>query len=289
MNIRYAGIFFKFICFISLALAGCGSAAMTLSNPPESLDQHQWVLSWSDEFNGPDGSAPDPAHWTYDLGGEGWGNQELECYTNDAQNSFLQGGNLVIQALSKPNMVCKSADGTTTTNNYTSARLTTAARFDQAYGKFEARVMIPYGQGLWPAFWLLGSNISTVGWPACGEIDIMENIGKEPAVVHGSIHGPGSAGENSFTADYTLPNNQRFADDFHVFAVEWSTTEVRFLVDGKSYEDVQKSAFTQGPWVFDHPFFILLNVAVGGSWPGNPDATTAFPQTMKVDYVRVYK
>jgi beta-glucanase (GH16 family) len=249
------------------------------------------TLVWSDEFDLPDGSAPDPSKWNYDLGGWGWGNQELECYTNSRQNAFIQGGKLVIQALNAPNTVCKDRNNNTTVNNYTSARLNTAGKFGQAYGRFEARIKIPYGQGMWPAFWLVGNNIGSVGSAAAGEIDIMENIGKEPSIIHGSMHGPGTnGGINSQSAAFALPNGERFSGDFHVFAIEWGASRVRLYVDNNLYETVNQSDVTAGgPWVFDHPFFIILNVAVGGTWPGGPDATTVFPQQMLVDYVRVYQ
>src|ERR671922_1323922 len=157
--------------------------------PPPSLAASGWTLSWSDEFNGPDGSAPDSFKWTYDLGGQGWGNKELECYTNRLQNAHIQAGNLVIAA-QKESAPFACSDGTT--GSYTSARLKTQGLFSQPYGRFEARIKIPEGQGMWPAFWMLGNDITTVNWPKCGEIDIMENIGKEPATIHGSLHGPSS-------------------------------------------------------------------------------------------------
>ena len=183
------------------------------------------------------------------------------------------------------------SDGST--NNYTSARLKTQGLFSQAYGRFETRTKIPAGQGMWPAFWMLGNNITTAGWPTCGEIDIMENIGKEPGTVHGSLHGPGGPGTTSGTSDatsiFTLPAGQAFADDFHLFAVEWEPGVVRFYVDSNLYATFSESQWPAGStWVFDHPFFIILNVAVGGNWPGSPDSTTVFPQPMLVDYVRVY-
>jgi len=241
-------------------------------------DTNDWQLVWADEFNGPAGSAPDPAKWTYDTGSNGWGNHELENYTDSRRNSYQDGnGNLVIQAL-------KSATG------YTSARLKTEGLFAAGFGKIEARIQIPFGQGLWPAFWMLGTNIdgpNAVGWPNCGEIDIMENIGKEPSIVHGTIHGPGDSGLG-IGGPYTLPNGAKFSDDFHVFTVIWDPSQVQFLVDNTPYETVTKQQAGK-MWAFDHQFFLLLNVAVGGSWPGDPDNTTTFPQTMKVDYVRVYQ
>jgi beta-glucanase (GH16 family) len=214
----------------------------------------------------------------------GWGNNELEYYTNRTQNAHLQGGNLVITALAEN---FTGSDGVT--RDYTSARLKTQGKFSQTYGRFEARIKIPYGQGLWPAFWMLGSNIDQIGWPNCGEIDIMENIGKEPAVVHGTIHGPGYSGAQGIGSPYSLPSG-RFADDFHVYAVEWETNAIRFYVDGNLYATRTPAELpAKAQWVYNTPFFLLLNVAVGGGWPGNPDGTTVFPQTMTVDYVRVYE
>ena len=171
---------------------------------------------------------------------------------------------------------------------YTSARLKTQKLFAQKYGKFEARIRIPKGQGMWPAFWMLGDDFPTAGWPGCGEIDIMENIGREPATVHGTIHGPGHSGDDSLGAPYFVPSGI-VADDFHVFAVEWEPNEIRFYVDGHLYETRTPADLPAGArWTFDHPFFLILNVAVGGKWPGSPDASTKFPQQMLVDYVRVY-
>jgi beta-glucanase (GH16 family) len=258
----------------------CGGGATLQPPPPPS-----YKLVWSDEFSGPDGSTPDATKWTYDIGGNGWGNQELEYYTNRAQNAQLMGGNLVITAQQE---TYKGSDGVT--RNYTSARLKTQGLFTQAYGRFEARIKIPAGQGIWPAFWMLGNDITSAGWPKCGEIDIMENIGKEPSIVHGSLHGPSTTGNTSdTTAAFNLPAGQTFAGDFHIYAVEWAPGTIRFYVDSNLYSTVNSSQWPAGgTWVFDHPFFILLNVAVGGSWPGSPDNTTVFPQQMLVDYVRVY-
>lgn len=242
---------------------------------------------WSDEFNGPDGSAPDPSKWTYDTGGKGWGNNELECYTNRLENAQIKGGNLVITA-EQETVPFACSDGSR--NSYTSARLKTQGLFSEAYGRFEARIKIPAGQGMWPAFWMLGDNISTAGWPTCGEIDVMENIGREPGTVHGSLHGPSTISRTSdATSIFTLPAPQALADDFHLYAVEWEPGVVRFYVDANLYATFTESQWpTGGTWVFDQAFFIILNVAVGGTWPGSPDSTTVFPQQMLVDYVRVY-
>ena len=177
------------------------------------------------------------------------------------------------------------------TRNYTSARMKTQGLFSQAYGRFEARIKIPAGQGMWPAFWMLGNNISSIGWPKCGEIDIMENIGKEPGTVHGSLHGPSTTAPTSdASAPFSLPAGQNFAADFHLYAVEWEPGTVRFYVDSNLYGTFNQSQWPAGgTWTFDHPFFLILNVAVGGDWPGPPDASTVFPQQMLVDYVRVYR
>lgn len=243
-----------------------------------------WTLAWNDEFNGPNGSPPDPAKWTCEVGGNGFGNHELEYYTSRPENVQVEDGNLVIQARSE---VYTGPDGVT--RNYTSARLTTPA-FSEPYGRVEARIKIPIGQGMWPAFWMLGNDIETVGWPDCGEIDIMENVGHVPGAVHGSLHGPGYSGGNALTSTDRLPDGERFADDFHVFGVEWKPGSVRFFVDGKPYSTRTPASLPEGEkWVFDHPFFCILNVAVGGDWPGPPDADTVFPQSMQVDWVRAYR
>jgi beta-glucanase (GH16 family) len=262
--------------FLSVHTGAQESAART--------KETKWKLAWSDEFNGPNGSGADLSKWVFDVGGEGWGNEELEYYTNRPQNSHIEDGKLVIEARRE------SYGAGSVSRNYTSARLKTAGKFSQTYGRFEARIKIPFGQGMWPAFWMLGDDIEKTAWPDCGEIDIMENIGKEPSTVHGSIHGPGFTGGDGIETRYTLPGNRRFPDDFHVFAVEWEPNAIRFYVDDELYVTRTRADLRPGQkWVFDHPFFLLLNVAVGGDWPGNPDSTTVFPQAMLVDYVRVYK
>jgi beta-glucanase (GH16 family) len=248
-------------------------------------DPAKWTLIWSDEFNGPDGSAPDPSKWVRETGGNGWGNQELEYYTTRPQNAYQEGGNLVIKAIAE-----NHTGSDKVTRPYTSGRLKTQGKFSQTYGRFEARIKIPRGQGLWPAFWMLGANIDKVPWPNCGEIDIMENIGKEPYLIHGTIHGPGYSGAGGIGNMYALSGEEKYADDFHVYAVEWEPRKIRFYVDDHLYETRTPADLPKGAkWVYNHPFFLLLNVAVGGGWPGNPDTTTVFPQTMLVDYVRVYK
>jgi beta-glucanase (GH16 family) len=200
----------------------------------------------------------------------------LETYTNAVSNVHLDGqGHLVIH-------VEKTATG------FTSARLKTQGLFAAQYGRIEARIKVPFGQGIWPAFWMLGSNITTVGWPQCGEVDIMEQIGREPSVNHGTAHGPGYSGGSGVTSTFTLPGGARFADDFHVFAIVWAPQSIAFSVDGVTYKTVTPASLPAGAaWVFDRPFFLILNVAVGGTFPGSPDSTTTFPQEMIVDYVRV--
>jgi len=241
------------------------------------------VLTWSDEFNGPDGESPDSTKWIVEAGGNGWGNNELEYYTPSRHNVHLENGRLVIEAEKEQ---FTGSDGVK--RDYTSARLKTQGRFSQAYGRFEARIQVPKGPGVWPAFWLLGDDFSSSGWPECGEIDIMENIGGEPTTIHGTIHGPGYSGDKALTERFILPQGQ-FSDDFHIFSVEWEPQVIRFYVDDRLYATRTPRDLPAGSrWVFDHPFFVVLNLAIGGDMPGSPDSTTVFPQRMLVDYVRVY-
>src|SRR2546422_871060 len=250
------------VCLFPLLLLSCGGGA-TLQSPPAT----GFKLVWSDEFNGADGSSPDASKWTFDtgVGGNGWGNNNLETSTNHTKNAKTQGGNLVITAVKET--YADPSDGVI--RNYTSARLKTQGLFSQAYGRFEARIKIPAGQGMWPAFWMLGNDITSNGWPKCGEIDIMENIGKEPGIVHGSLHGPSTTGPMSdATATCNLSAGQNFADDFHLYAVEWQPGTVCFYVNSNLCAKFNSSQWPAGgTWVFDRPFFIILNVAVGGDWP----------------------
>lgn len=274
---------FRFVPLFASLLLYCAFAAAQAASPKPAAPG--WTLVWSDEFNGPNGSAVDASKWVSETGGGGWGNDELEYYTARPLNAYQQDGNLVIKVLAEK---YTGTDGVT--RNYTSARLKTLGKFSQAYGRFEARIKIPRGQGIWPAFWMMGDDIEKIGWPTGGEIDIMENIGKEPALVHGTIHGPGYSGANGIGAPYSLPGGQAYADGFHIFAVEWEPAAIRFYVDDHLYATRTPADLPAGTkWVYNHPFFMLLNVAVGGSWPGNPDASSPFPQTMLVDYVRVYR
>lgn len=261
----------------ALALSAVAAGCRKPTAPPA---QPSADLLWSDEFTGPAGSRPSPTKWRYEVGGSGWGNNQLEYDTDRTTNAALDGaGNLVITARRE------SFQG----REYTSARLNTLGLYAQAYGRFEARIRLPIGQGIWPAFWLLGANIGQVSWPACGEIDVMEYRGQQPNVIVGSVHGPGYSGGAAISRNYTLPSGT-FNDGFHVFSVDWTPTRIDWRVDGNLYHSVTPASMTGGrTWVFDHPFSILLNLAVGGNFLGNPDATTVFPQSMIVDYVRVYR
>ena len=264
-------------------MAVCGGGASDGAGPGPSPQPSAWALSWSDEFES--GSGPDESRWTYDLGGGGWGNQELQTYTSRVDNVVVRDGALVITARAER---FTGSDGIA--RDYTSARLKTKDRFAQTYGKFEARLKVPRGQGLWPAFWMLGVDIDGAGWPQCGEIDIMEHIGREPTRIHGTLHGPGYSGAAGPGASASNPDSAPFANAFHTYAVEWEPGEIRWYLDGRQYFSRKATDLPTGArWVFDHDFFVLLNVAVGGAWPGNPDSTTTFPQEMTVDYVRVYR
>ncbi|HUZ57479.1 MAG TPA: family 16 glycosylhydrolase [Hanamia sp.] len=233
------------------------------------------ALKWSDEFNEP---TINNNTWNYDLGAGGWGNNELETYTNSTKNSFItDGGYLVLEARQEP---FGSA-------NYTSARMLTMGKQQFQYGRIDVRAILPKGQGIWPAIWMLGSNISTTPWPTCGEIDMMELLGNQPDKVYGTAHW-GNAGQSAESGgNYTLPSGD-FSQEFHVFSISWDSTKIQWYVDNQLYYTVNKTDVV-GTYPFDQPFFFILNIAVGGAWPGNPDNTTVFPQRMIVDYVRVYQ
>jgi beta-glucanase (GH16 family) len=251
-----------------------------LSSTPQT---DPWVLSWSDEFADPGGSPPDPTKWVAETGGGGWGNQELQYYTSRRENVRQEKGHLVIEARREPFTGLDRIS-----RNFTSARLKTQGLFSQQYGRFEARMKLPLGRGLWPAFWLLGDDLPSAGWPNSGEIDIMESKGSQPSTVSGALHGPGFFGGQALVGYYSLPQS-RFSDDFHVFSIEWGPKIIRYYVDAHLFQTRTPSDLPpSGRWVFDHPFFIVLNLAVGGGWPGNPDDSTEFPQRLVVDYVRVY-
>lgn len=235
-----------------------------------------WVLVWSDEFSQPDGSLPDASKWGYDIGGWGWGNQEIQYYTDRSENARIEGGQLLIEAREE------SYGG----RNHTSARLLTKGKWDWTYGRFETRVKVPSGSGLWPACWMLGSNIDSVSWPNCGEIDIMEQVGRLPKEVFGTIHGPGYSGGEAVGGTYTFSPD--VADDYHVFVVEWDEDLIRWYVDGINYFTATPESLDGDSWVFDHDHFLILNLAVDGNFAGPLDESVVFPKQYWVDYVRVY-
>lgn len=246
-------------------------------------EDENWELVWSDEFNEKKGTSPDSTKWTYDIGNgwHGWGNQELQYYTDRPENVSTDGsGNLVITAKKEKRNEFE----------YTSSRIKTLGLFEQAYGRFEARIKLPEGQGIWPAFWMLGADFPEVGWPETGEIDMMELRGQYPSVVSAALHGPGYSKDHAITKYFELPAG-KFSSEFHLFAAEWYPDRIEFYVDDCLYQVVTKQDVeTQnGEWVYDKPFFLLLNVAVGGNYVGPPSDETSFPQQMVIDYVRVYR
>jgi beta-glucanase (GH16 family) len=282
-----AGLLACALCALPQAVTG--QATEPARQAANATDRPGWRLVWHDEFDtviGPD--------WTFDIGtgtnNNGWGNNEHQYYTSRPENVRVENGVLVIEARRERYE----------SREFTSARLKTAGRKAFRFGRFEARIKIPRGQGIWPAFWALGDDFRAAGWPKCGEIDVMENVGREPDKVHGTVHGPGYSGGNGISGTFELPRVSAnrgadestaapaFADDFHVFAVDWDAAKLTFSVDGRVYHTVTP-ADARGTWAFDHPFFLLLNLAVGGNWPGPPGDDTPFPARMFVDYVRVYE
>ena len=252
-----------------------------------------WVMAWSDEFNDPAGTPPNPNVWTHELGDGalneivGWGNNELQYYTDSTDNAAMDGdGNLVIRTTKvntdTTDLVCWYG-----ACEYTSARLLSWHKAEFKYGRIESRIKVPFGAGLWPAFWTLGTDINEVHWPQTGEIDIMEFVGREPFEVFGTIHGPGYFGGNSFGDTYTF--GEPVSDNYHTFAIEWGPDKIDWYVDGIHYHSAVPDNVSPNEWVFNHPFFMLLNVAVGGNFGGAVGHDTTFPQTMRGDYVRVYQ
>jgi beta-glucanase (GH16 family) len=280
-----------------------GLGAATASEPPvtpedsaagtpgAALDEADgWILSWRDEFDGPAGSRPDPAVWGYDLGDgsaiglPGWGNNERQWYTGEPANVALDGeGHLVLTAR-------RTNDGPECYYGpceYTSARLLTKDRFEFQHGRLEARIRVPGGFGLWPAFWMLGSNIDAVGWPASGEIDVMEFVGRRPNEILGTLHGPGYSGSSGISGSVDL--GEPVADAFHSVALEWGPGQMTWFLDGSPYHQVSSEDVAPNEWVFEQPFFLLLNVAVGGNLGGPVFPDTVFPAQLLVDYVRLYQ
>ncbi len=284
MNDGKRGLFGLTAGFVALVAVAAGGAWSLREDPVPPGAAAGGTLVWSDEFEGRANAAPDSRRWTYNTGGGGWGNAELEYYTDSTANAALDGaGHLVITARRDESGEHTCHYGTCL---YTSARLLTAGRFSRTYGRFEARMRLPHGSGLWPAFWMLGDDSRTSASPRGGEIDVMENVGSEPDTVHGSLHGPGYSGDRGLTAAFHLPGE--VADGFHVFAVDWTSDAITWFVDGTAYGRKTRADTGGREWVFDHPFFLIVNLAVGGAWPGTPPPSTQFPQSMLVDYVRTY-
>jgi beta-glucanase (GH16 family) len=239
-----------------------------------------YSLAWSDEFNG---STLDAGSWSYE-NGDGcpslcnWGNNELQYYTNTPNNLFFQDGKMVIEARAE------SFGG----KSYTSARIKTQGKKTFKYGRIDVRALLPKGKGIWPAFWLMPQDNVFGTWPKSGEIDLMENVGSEPSKVLGTLHyGPGP-GSTIISRNYTLPSGT-FNDQFHVFSIEWTQDKIQWLVDGNVFSTVNKSDLGGNNYPFNEQFYLIINLAVGGNLPGNPDANTLFPQWLIVDYVRVYQ
>jgi beta-glucanase (GH16 family) len=282
------------LAFVASVACGGGGAASTSPDTTPTTPTPPaitWTQVWSDEFDGPAGTPVDGTKWTFDLGDGcgagncGWGNQEKEYYTNSIDNASLDGqGNLAIVA--RPavlNVSCWYGPC-----RYTSAKITTRGKLAAGPGRVDARIKLPIGQGLWPAFWMLGNDFGTVGWPASGELDIMENRGSTPRVSGSAVHGPGYSGATPFHHENSIGSGT-LADAFHVYTVEWDATLVRFYVDGTAHYSVGRSDLLQyGPSILDKPYFIILNLAVGGSFDGDPATDAILPATMLVDYVRVY-
>lgn len=240
-----------------------------------------WELVWADEFDGPE---IDPTKWTYDIGGWGWGNGEGQYYTDRSENARIEQGLLVIEARQE-----RFED-----RYYTSARLKSQGLAEFQYGRIEARIKVPAGAGLWPAFWMLGadferdeSNPIDSNWPDVGEIDIMEYVGREPNLVVGTVHGPGYSGAGGLGR--WSPQDEPIADAFHTYAIEWDETGIRWFFDGEEYWFLGPEGVGDREWVFDRPFFMLLNLAVGGTFPGPVALDLEFPVHLFVDHVRVYQ
>ncbi len=232
------------------------------------------ALVWSDEFNGP---SLDLTNWKYEIGGGGWGNQELEYYTDRPQNSWIQNGNLVIQA--QP----ENYNG----YSYTSARIDTKGLRQFQYGYIEAKIKLAYGQGVWPTFWMMGVNGT---WPQCGENDIVEYTGKIPDKVDEALHGPSTIAKSFEIGTFTSLGTTSIENDYHTYGLWWQKDDIRWYIDGKQVlEETPSTIPSGGEWVWNNPAYMILNVAVGGTWPGSPDSTTVWPQQMWVDYVRVYQ
>jgi beta-glucanase (GH16 family) len=278
------------LALIVVALAACSGSPAPPSRDADSgaspAPVDAAVLLWSDEFEGPAGAPADPESWTYETGGGGWGNEELQYYTESTDNASLDGaGNLVITAReidpALNDLQCWYGPCA-----YTSARLITQHKQVFEYGRIESRLRVPQGSGIWPALWMLGADISEVGWPQSGEIDIMEFVGRSPNEIFGSLHGPGYTGGQAFSGVYDLGGPVRA--DWHEFTVEWSPELIVWSVDGTEYHRASPADVAPNEWVFEHPFFLLTNVAVGGNFGGSLGDDLTFPQEFTIDYIRVY-
>jgi beta-glucanase (GH16 family) len=273
---------------VTPAIAGPARGSATVSRAKVSAIATSFRPSWSQEFEGPSGTPPDAGWWSYETGGAGWGNNELETNTNLAANAALNGqGDLAVTARRQS---YTGADGIA--RQYTSARLVTSEKFDALYGRVEARIQVPAGQGLLPQLWALGQNDSSVGWPQSGEIDLMEILGNDPYDVMGSIHGPqpGGAGPaSSYGLTTAYSSRTPLSAGSHTYGMEWSPGEVRISVDRQVYASYTPLSLPlSAEWVFDHPFYLVLDLAVGGNWPGAPNQSTRFPATMLVDWIRYW-
>ncbi|MFJ9373477.1 ricin-type beta-trefoil lectin domain protein [Streptomyces sp. NPDC101455] len=270
--------------FAALSAALVASAAIGPARAASTSDAQADAVTFSDTFDGAAGSAVNSSKWTQETG-DNVNNHEREYYTSGTNNASLDGqGHLVITAKKENPANYQCWYGTC---QYTSARMNTSGKFSAQYGHVEARMKIPRGQGMWPAFWMLGTDIGSVGWPNSGEIDVMENVGFEPSTIHGTIHGPGYSGANGIGAAYTLANGAAFADAYHTFAVDWAPNSIKWSVDGIVYQTRTPADVGGNTWAFNKPFFLILNLAVGGDWPGDPNSATAFPAQLLVDSVSV--
>lgn len=274
------------LAFALSSVLGCSAGT------PAPTSSEEWIHVWSDEFDGPAGARPDSLNWRYDLadgcaaGICGWGNNEKQYYTDSPDNIALNGqGHLVIVARRAPaDLECYYGPC-----RYTSAKVTTRGKVDAAPGRVEARIKLPTGQGLWPAFWMLGGGYPATPWPECGELDVMEYRGSDPTTTSSAVHGPGYSGNTPFAHAHSLAPDA-FSDDFHTFAVEWDSLAVRFFVDDTMHYRVTRGDLEEhGRSILDQAFFLILNLAVGGHFDGDPESDAIFPATMLVDYVRMYR
>lgn len=243
------------------------------------LNSSEWRLVWSDEFDGAANSAPDPSKWNYETGGHGFGNAQLEFNTDSTNNARLTGDGLLQITAKREQHLGRQ---------FTSARLNTLGKMERTYGRFDIRARMPKGQGLWPAIWLLAANYETVTWPECGEIDIVEMRGQRTDEVIGSLHGPNYSGGASMSGYLSVSDT--LDEQFHTFTVIWTPDSIQWMLDNRLYFERRREDFSNAqPWVFDHPFFLLINLAVGGHFVGDVPNTLTFPKHMLVDYVRIYE